>query len=413
MTAVDYNVIELNHDSYSNFGAGKIRWFLEGFAGIKYSVVDQMFVVKDCQPDRFKNMTVMVPITNPDGNIPGTLEDRWKNVEWVTVNYEMDDPLGNGDLQKTISVSNNPLDTLKILPFLQERSPYDTNWTKIDESLIGSYPEPLHYYPPYDDFLDYAAASDTPPGYLRYTAPTPSNYSITLNLVDDVGPETATREWKQPPAISNNTAVTAQAYVGWDKDGTDYEFICLNDPAYNTFQSSAFYAQDFSGEAPGETFGFKWRAVDRSVNQNPGEWSETLWFTLPGAIPVYDDFNDGVLDTSKWSQSGSPVETNGVLDLDGNKSITGKADWSLDHNFTVAFDFKNSPSDVSHEKGLVLEGNGWDLELIRTRGTSSKNYLDFKLDGERIRLINPDLGANGSMKLVYSLIENEFKAYYA
>jgi hypothetical protein len=66
-------------DQYSNFNAGKILLFLEGFGGLEYSLVKKRLTVRPAKPAVWKWMEIRLPI---DG--------RWTKIryegETVTVN---------------------------------------------------------------------------------------------------------------------------------------------------------------------------------------------------------------------------------------------------------------------------------------------------------------------------------------
>lgn len=95
-------------DQYSNFNAGKILLILEGMAGLDYSVPGDTFTVCDTMPDEWDFMKVMVPLEK-DG------KTYWVNVE-VTKKDKSD-----GRTEKKISISGNPLTTMNIQPWLQEK----------------------------------------------------------------------------------------------------------------------------------------------------------------------------------------------------------------------------------------------------------------------------------------------------
>ena len=49
-------------DQYSNFNAGKILLFIEGLAGISYSLPDGVFQVRDAMPTAWNWMEIEVPV---------------------------------------------------------------------------------------------------------------------------------------------------------------------------------------------------------------------------------------------------------------------------------------------------------------------------------------------------------------
>ncbi len=93
-------------DQYSNFNAGKILLFLEGMAGVDYSIPESTFTVSDNMPEEWTSMEVRVPI-----EIDGT-------THWPQVTYERTDK-GNR-VEKTITVRGNPLKKVLIQPWLEE-----------------------------------------------------------------------------------------------------------------------------------------------------------------------------------------------------------------------------------------------------------------------------------------------------
>ena len=63
---------ELFGDQYSNFNAGKILLYLEGLAGLEYSIPDNRLVVHDTMPADWQWMEVRIPV-----QMPGEQETRW------------------------------------------------------------------------------------------------------------------------------------------------------------------------------------------------------------------------------------------------------------------------------------------------------------------------------------------------
>ena len=81
-------------DQYSNFNAGKILLFLEGLAGLSYSIPDNIFKVKDSLPIGWEWMEFDIPIGNQNG--------------WTQVRFERKKGF-LGEKKKSITVSNCPL----------------------------------------------------------------------------------------------------------------------------------------------------------------------------------------------------------------------------------------------------------------------------------------------------------------
>ncbi len=100
--------LELFGDQYSNFNAGKILLFLEGLAGISYSLPDGFFQVRDAMPTTWEWMEIEVPVgMKPD---------------WVKVRIERKNE--RGGIMKRIIVENSPL-PVKITPWLEDRQLVD------------------------------------------------------------------------------------------------------------------------------------------------------------------------------------------------------------------------------------------------------------------------------------------------
>jgi len=95
-------------DHYSNFNAGKLLLILEGIVGVDYSIPDGTFTVNDHMPQDWTFMEFKVPVTQPG------------QTNWVDVRIDRTEP-GGGVIEKTVSVNGNPLPTLEIQPWLEER----------------------------------------------------------------------------------------------------------------------------------------------------------------------------------------------------------------------------------------------------------------------------------------------------
>ena len=91
-------------DQYSNFNAGKILLFIEGLAGISYSIPDNIFHVKDSMPMSWDWMEFDIPIGNEKG--------------WTQVRYQRKKGFLGGQ-KKSITVSNCPL-RVKFEPWLDQ-----------------------------------------------------------------------------------------------------------------------------------------------------------------------------------------------------------------------------------------------------------------------------------------------------
>ena len=67
--------LKLFGDQYSNFNAGKILLYLEGLAGLEYSLPDQQLTIRPSLPNSWAWMEVRLPITN----------------QWTKIRYTQDD----------------------------------------------------------------------------------------------------------------------------------------------------------------------------------------------------------------------------------------------------------------------------------------------------------------------------------
>ena len=86
--------LELFGDQYSNFNAGKILLFLEGFAGLSYSVPENTLSIRDSLPLAWDWMEVDIPIADHSG--------------WTNIRIERKKGFFGG-MQKKISVEGSPL----------------------------------------------------------------------------------------------------------------------------------------------------------------------------------------------------------------------------------------------------------------------------------------------------------------
>ena len=107
-------------DQYSNFNAGKLLLYLEGLAGLEYSIPDNRLVVHDTMPTNWKWMEVRLPI-----QMPGDQETRWPVIRYERTerksNSESTDERGSGnETIKSISVTDCPL-RITIEPWSEEK----------------------------------------------------------------------------------------------------------------------------------------------------------------------------------------------------------------------------------------------------------------------------------------------------
>lgn len=88
--------LELFGDQYSNFNAGKILLYIEGLAGVSYSVPEQTFRVRDALPADWDWIELDVPIQPADDT-----ETRWVNVR-----------IQRSGQTRSIHVENSPFDVI-------------------------------------------------------------------------------------------------------------------------------------------------------------------------------------------------------------------------------------------------------------------------------------------------------------
>ncbi len=109
-------------DQYSNFNAGKLLLYLEGLAGLEYSIPDNRLIVHDTMPADWQWMEVRIPV-----QMPGEEETRWPVIRYDRT--ETKNMNGSGDeITKSIRVSDCPLQ-ITIQPWSEEKqvTGYSTN----------------------------------------------------------------------------------------------------------------------------------------------------------------------------------------------------------------------------------------------------------------------------------------------
>jgi len=94
-------------DQYSNFNAGKLLLYLEGLAGLEYSIPDNRLVVHDTMPTNWKWMEFRLPI-----QVPGE-----KKTHWPVIRYERSQ--SGSEMTKSIRVTDCPL-RITIEPWSEE-----------------------------------------------------------------------------------------------------------------------------------------------------------------------------------------------------------------------------------------------------------------------------------------------------
>ena len=95
-------------DQYSNFNAGKLLLYLEGLAGLDYSIPDNRLAVRDTMPANWDWMEVRLPI-----QMPGE-----KKTHWPVIRYERSQR--EGEIHKSIHVRDCPL-RITIEPWPEEK----------------------------------------------------------------------------------------------------------------------------------------------------------------------------------------------------------------------------------------------------------------------------------------------------
>lgn len=96
-------------DQYSNFNCGKIDLIIEGLGGFKYSFADSSFTVSDHLPKEWSYMEWRVPVKHYSASEP----------TWVLV--RTDRTVNDDKVTKTVHVESNPMKTLKIQPWCEDK----------------------------------------------------------------------------------------------------------------------------------------------------------------------------------------------------------------------------------------------------------------------------------------------------
>ena len=101
-------------DQFSNFNAGKILLYLEGFAGLEYSLPQNRLIIRESMPQSWEWMEFRLPLSSTEGG----------DETWTTVRVERK---GEGkEIIKTISVSDSPLQ-ITIAPWLDDQKQVSTH----------------------------------------------------------------------------------------------------------------------------------------------------------------------------------------------------------------------------------------------------------------------------------------------
>ena len=126
---------ELFGDQYSNFNAGKLLLYLEGLAGLEYSIPDHSLVVHDTMPTDWQWMEVQLPLRMPGG----------KETRWPLIRYERKQ--NGNEIVKTVRVKDCPL-RITIEPWSEEKRV--SGW----ETLPAGGPKPAaSEYPHYNRYV--------------------------------------------------------------------------------------------------------------------------------------------------------------------------------------------------------------------------------------------------------------------
>jgi hypothetical protein len=127
-------------DQYSNFNAGKLLLYLEGLAGLEYSVPDKKLVVHDTMPTNWTWMEVRLPI-----EMPGEKKTRWPVIRYERTGVKNEDGSGS-EITKSIRVTDCPLQ-ITIEPWSEEKRVIRSSIQPANggERIASNYP----HYPKY------------------------------------------------------------------------------------------------------------------------------------------------------------------------------------------------------------------------------------------------------------------------
>ena len=140
-------------DQYSNFNAGKLLLYLEGLAGLEYSIPDNTLTVHDTMPTNWQWMEVRLPI-----RIPGEKESRWPMIRYERSQRK-------NEITKSIRVTDCPLRVV-IEPWLE------------GSRLIRSEVQPAKTGLP---------TASVYPHYTRYSFDTPQSIASVKLYLDPTG----------------------------------------------------------------------------------------------------------------------------------------------------------------------------------------------------------------------------------
>ena len=143
---------ELFGDQYSNFNAGKLLLYLEGLAGLEYSIPANELVVHDTMPTNWKWMEIRLPI-----QMPGQQQPYWPTIRFERSQHER-------EITKSIRVADCPLRVV-LEPWSEENRVIRAD----SQPRTDRKPTPSHY-----------------PHYSRYTfKESQPEVQVELHLADD------------------------------------------------------------------------------------------------------------------------------------------------------------------------------------------------------------------------------------
>ena len=94
--------------------------------------------------------------------------------------------------------------------------------------------------------------------------------------VDTTPPTPGTAVWDIQPQATGRFTVTMRAITETDRSGVEYYFECVNDVNKNSgWEPNVLYS--FTTLSPNTTYGFRFRARDKSAQHNMTNWSTTVF----------------------------------------------------------------------------------------------------------------------------------------
>ena len=94
--------VDLFGDQYSNFNAGKLLLFIEGLAGLRYSLPDNRLTVRDTMPPVWDWMEFRLPL-----ELPSREDSQQVQRHWPAIRFERSQ--NRGEITKTVRVADCPL----------------------------------------------------------------------------------------------------------------------------------------------------------------------------------------------------------------------------------------------------------------------------------------------------------------